>query len=56
MTTESWINTFKKETIDIAKMDINTLSYKDSADRMRKLLQTGKITWKIEMIIGIILK
>lgn len=41
MTTDSWIDMFKKETIDIAKMDVNTLSYSDSANRMRVLLKTG---------------
>ena len=33
---------FKKETVDIAKMDVNALSYTESANRMRKLLKTGK--------------
>ena len=36
---------FKKETVDIAKMDVNALSYTESANRMRKLLKTGKYTF-----------
>jgi hypothetical protein len=41
MTTEQWIENFKKETIDIARMDSSTLTYEESANRMRSLLKTG---------------
>lgn len=41
MTTEHWIENFKKETTDIARMDASTLTYEESANRMRSLLQTG---------------
>lgn len=41
MSTETWIETFKKETVDIAKMDVNALTYVESASRMRQLLKTG---------------
>lgn len=42
MSTETWIETFKKETVDIAKMDVNALTYVESASRMRQLLKTGR--------------
>ena len=45
MNTSTWIQMFKKETVDIAKMDVNALSYTESANRMRKLLKTGKYTF-----------
>mmetsp|Transcript_3684 Transcript_3684/g.3834 ORF Transcript_3684/g.3834 Transcript_3684/m.3834 type:complete len:477 (-) Transcript_3684:40-1470(-) len=41
MTTEQWIESFKKETTDIARMDSSTLTYEESAHRMRSLLKTG---------------
>jgi hypothetical protein len=42
MSTETWIETFKKETVDIAKMDVSALTYDESAGRMRRLLRTGE--------------
>ena len=44
MSTETWIETFKKETVDIAKMDVNALTYVESASRMRQLLKTGRFS------------
>ena len=41
MTMATWADAFKKETVDIARMDIHALTYEQSADRMRTLLKTG---------------
>jgi len=41
MSLADWGESFKKATIDLAKMDIHSISYQESAKRMRKLLQTG---------------
>ena len=41
MTLDQWGDAFKKETIDVAKMDITSITYDKSADRMRALLRTG---------------
>ena len=49
MSTETWIETFKKETVDIAKMDVNALTYVESASRMRQLLKTGRVVIVCEM-------
>lgn len=35
------METFKKETVNIAKMDVSALTYDESAERMRGLLKTG---------------
>lgn len=35
-----WSEAFKKETIDVAKMDISTISYHESANRMRALFKS----------------
>jgi hypothetical protein len=49
MSTETWIETFKKETVDIAKMDVNALTYVESASRMRQLLKTGRFSIVCDM-------
>ena len=41
MSTEEWTKSFKKETVDLAAMDVDTITYQESAERMRKLLKTG---------------
>ena len=40
MTLDEWAEAFKKETVEVAKMDITTISYDESAARMRRLLKT----------------
>lgn len=40
MTLGEWSEAFKKETVDVAKMDSTSISYNESADRMRELLRT----------------
>ena len=51
MSTETWMEMFKKETVDIAKMDVNALTYVESASRMRQLLKTGS-HYKNYSIVG----
>lgn len=41
MTTNEWSEAFKKATVDLAAMDVHSISYLESAKRMRTLLQTG---------------
>eukprot|EP00285_Hemiselmis_virescens_P015016 CAMPEP_0173377968 /NCGR_PEP_ID=MMETSP1356-20130122/1210_1 /TAXON_ID=77927 ORGANISM="Hemiselmis virescens, Strain PCC157" /NCGR_SAMPLE_ID=MMETSP1356 /ASSEMBLY_ACC=CAM_ASM_000847 /LENGTH=503 /DNA_ID=CAMNT_0014330893 /DNA_START=67 /DNA_END=1578 /DNA_ORIENTATION=- len=41
MSNEDWEGEFTKATVDLAKMDIRGISYKESAQRMRELLKTG---------------
>lgn len=41
MATKDWANEFSKATVDLAKMDVTTISYPESADRLRSLLKTG---------------
>ena len=41
MTLEDWAAAFKRETIDVAKMDVSIISYDTSAQRLRALLRTG---------------
>lgn len=55
MSTETWIETFKKETVDIAKMDVNALTYVESASRMRQLLKTGSFSIVCDMFVYILI-
>lgn len=41
MSLDAWADAFKRETIDVAKMDIAAISYDKSAERMRKLFKCG---------------
>jgi hypothetical protein len=38
---DDWAKEFKAATVDLASMDIRTISYQESASRLRKLMQTG---------------
>jgi len=44
MTLKEWEDAFKKATVEVAKMDITSISYEKSAERMRELFKTGSIT------------
>jgi len=38
---DEWAASFTKATVDLAKMDVHTISYQESAERLRTLLKTG---------------
>eukprot|EP00128_Syssomonas_multiformis_P005568 Colp12_sorted_trinity150504_noHs@34804 len=38
---DEWAEKFKAATVDLAKMDVNTISYQESAERLRTLLKSG---------------
>lgn len=41
MPIEEWALKFKEATVEVAKMDINAVTYSESAERLRTLLKTG---------------
>jgi len=39
--TDEWAASFSRATVDLAKMDVHSISYQESAERLRTLLKTG---------------
>lgn len=41
MSIDQWTEAFKEQTIDVARMDVDNVSYEESANRLRSLIKTG---------------